>query len=53
MPMITVRYVTPKAKPEVRPQIAAFAAQLGAEHLGKIRESPPSWSRRPIPTAGS
>jgi 4-oxalocrotonate tautomerase len=33
--MITVRYVTPKAKPELRPQIAALAAQLGAEYLGK------------------
>jgi len=35
MPMITVRYVTPKARPELRPQIAALAARLGAEHLGK------------------
>ncbi|HEV7136948.1 MAG TPA: 4-oxalocrotonate tautomerase family protein [Steroidobacteraceae bacterium] len=33
--MITVRYVTPKARPELRPEIAALAAQLGAEHLGK------------------
>lgn len=37
MPMITVRYVTPKPTPELRPQIAALAAQLGAEHLGKDR----------------
>lgn len=35
MPMITVRYVTPKSRPELRPQIAALAARLGAEHLGK------------------
>lgn len=35
MPMITVRYVTPKPTPELRPQIAALAARLGAEHLGK------------------
>ena len=35
MPMITVRYVTPKATPELRPRIAALAARLSAEHLGK------------------
>ena len=35
MPMITVRYVTPKPRPELRPQLAALAARLGAEHLGK------------------
>jgi len=35
MPMITVRYVTPKPRPELRPHIAALAARLGAEHLGK------------------
>jgi 4-oxalocrotonate tautomerase len=35
MPMITVRYVTPKPRPELRPQIASLAARLGAEHLGK------------------
>lgn len=35
MPMITVRYVTPQARPELRPQIAALAARLSAEHLGK------------------
>jgi 4-oxalocrotonate tautomerase len=35
MPMITVRYVTPKAAAELRPQIAALAARLSAEHLGK------------------
>ncbi len=35
MPMITVRYVTPKARPELRPQIAALAARLGSEYLGK------------------
>lgn len=35
MPMITVRYVTPKARPELRPRSAALAARLGAEQLGK------------------
>jgi 4-oxalocrotonate tautomerase len=35
MPMITIRYVTPKPKPELRPQIAALAARLGAERLDK------------------
>ncbi|MGB6486439.1 MAG: 4-oxalocrotonate tautomerase family protein [Steroidobacteraceae bacterium] len=35
MPMITVRYVTPKSRPELRRQIAALAARLGAEHLDK------------------
>lgn len=35
MPMITVRYVTPQPRPELRPAIAALAARLGAEALGK------------------
>jgi 4-oxalocrotonate tautomerase len=35
MPMITVRYVTPKARPELRSEIAGLAARLGAEQLGK------------------
>lgn len=35
MPMITVRYVTPKARPELRPEIAALAARLAGEQLGK------------------
>lgn len=35
MPMITVRYVTPHARPELRPAIAALAARLAAEELGK------------------
>jgi 4-oxalocrotonate tautomerase len=35
MPMITVRYVTPAPKPELREPIAALAARLGAEALGK------------------
>lgn len=35
MPMITVRYVTPKARPELRLRVAALASRLGAEHLGK------------------
>ncbi len=37
MPMITVRYVTPKTQPELRSQIAALVAGLAAEHLGKDR----------------
>jgi 4-oxalocrotonate tautomerase len=35
MPMITVRYVTPKPRTELRSQIAALAARLGAQYLGK------------------
>jgi 4-oxalocrotonate tautomerase len=35
MPMITVRYVTPRPRPELREQIAQLAARLGAERLGK------------------
>jgi 4-oxalocrotonate tautomerase len=35
MPMITVRYVTPQARPELRARVAALAARLGAEQLGK------------------
>jgi 4-oxalocrotonate tautomerase len=35
MPMITVRYVTPQPRPELRAPIAALAARLGAETLGK------------------
>jgi 4-oxalocrotonate tautomerase len=35
MPMITVRYVTPKPRPELRQQIGALAARLAAQHLGK------------------
>lgn len=35
MPMITVRYVTPRPKPELRKEIAAVAAGLTATHLGK------------------
>ena len=38
MPMITVRYVTPAPRPELRSQIAALAARLGAEKLGKKPE---------------
>jgi 4-oxalocrotonate tautomerase len=33
--MITVRYVTPRSRPELRPQIAALASRLAAERLGK------------------
>jgi 4-oxalocrotonate tautomerase len=33
--MITVRYVTPEPRPELRGEIAALAARLSAEHLGK------------------
>ena len=35
MPMITVRYVTPKPRPEVRPKIAELVTRLGADKLGK------------------
>lgn len=35
MPMITVRYVTPSARAELRSDIAEFVARLGAERLGK------------------
>jgi len=35
MPMITIRYVTPTARPNLRSAIAASAARLGAEQLGK------------------
>ena len=35
MPMITVRYVTPSPRPELRSRIAAAAAQLSAQKLGK------------------
>jgi 4-oxalocrotonate tautomerase len=33
--MITVRYVTPSPRPELRSRIAGIAAKLGAEKLGK------------------
>jgi 4-oxalocrotonate tautomerase len=33
--MITIRYVTPEPRPELRGEIAALAARLGAEKLGK------------------
>jgi 4-oxalocrotonate tautomerase len=35
MPMIIVRYVTRNPRPELQAQIAALAARLGAETLGK------------------
>ena len=35
MPMITVRYVTPSPRPELRADVARLAAKLGAERLGK------------------
>ena len=35
MPMITVRYVTPSPRPELRAEVARFATKLGAEQLGK------------------
>ena len=35
MPMITIRYVTPTPRPALRGAIAAMAARLGAERLGK------------------
>ena len=34
MPMITVRYVPPTPRPELRPRIAELARRLGAEKLG-------------------
>jgi 4-oxalocrotonate tautomerase len=37
MPMITIRYVTPKPRPDLRPKIAELASRLGAEKLGKDR----------------
>jgi 4-oxalocrotonate tautomerase len=33
--MITVRYVTPQARPQLRAEIAALSARLAAERLGK------------------
>ena len=36
MPMITVRYVTPTPRPDLRPRIAELVARLGAEQLGKM-----------------
>jgi 4-oxalocrotonate tautomerase len=38
MPMITIRYVTPEPRPELRAEIAAFAARASAEALGKDPE---------------
>jgi len=35
MPMIQVRYVTPKARPGLRADIAAFAMQLATDKLAK------------------
>src|SRR5690349_6297028 len=35
MPMITVRYVTPKSDPSLRTAIAEAVPKLSAEHLGK------------------
>jgi 4-oxalocrotonate tautomerase len=35
MPMTTVRYVTPKTRPELRSEIAGLVARLAAEKLGK------------------
>ncbi|TFF27140.1 4-oxalocrotonate tautomerase family protein [Jiella endophytica] len=35
MPMITIRFVTPRPRPELKPEIAALAARLSAEILGK------------------
>lgn len=35
MPMITVRYVTPRPRPELRSQVAALVARLAAERLDK------------------
>ena len=35
MPMIAVRYVTPRPRPDLREQIASLASRLAAECLGK------------------
>jgi 4-oxalocrotonate tautomerase len=35
MPMITIRYVTPRPRPELRAEIAALATRLAAECLRK------------------
>ena len=35
MPMITIRYVTPNPRPELREELARAAAALGASALGK------------------
>ena len=35
MPMITLRYVTPTPRPDLRESLAAFATRLAAETLGK------------------
>lgn len=35
MPMITVRYVTHAAKPDIHADVAALASRLAAEHLRK------------------
>ena len=35
MPMITIRYAAPREKPGTRPALAALAARLAAEELGK------------------
>lgn len=37
MPMITLRYVTPTHRPELRESLAALAARLAADTLGKSR----------------
>lgn len=38
MPMITVRYVTPKEGADIRPQIAELASRLAHEKLGKDQQ---------------
>lgn len=38
MPMITIRYVTPKQGADIRPQIAALATRLAHEMLGKDQQ---------------
>ncbi len=35
MPMISIRYVTPAPRPGLQAEVAALAARLAAEHLGK------------------
>ena len=35
MPMITLRYMTPRPRPDLHRKLAAQAASLAADHLGK------------------
>ncbi len=37
MPMMTIRYVSPVPRPELRPQIATLASRLGQKPLASNR----------------